>query len=195
MKPQDIDARIARQLRRLRPAFRGRLAALDLSKRLQRMQLRGLAGELLEDIEHFQQFGFTSAPPEGSELVVIPIGGKTSQCIVVACENGRYRFRLQQPGEAALYNKDGDYVWIRDGRIVEIKAQQKVKVDAPAAEFTGDVTIAGNLTVTGNITGASVADAYGSMQQMRVVYNGHTHHENNAVNGNTNTPNQQMAVA
>lgn len=189
MRPQEVDARIERKLRRIRPAFRGRLGALDLQKRIQRIQLRGLAGEGLEDIELFQQFGFTSAPPAGTELVLLPIGGKTSQCIVVATENGSMRLRLENAGESAQYNRHGDYVWIRDGRIVEIKAQNHVKVDAPTAEFTGDVHVGGNLTCDGNIS-----DATSSMQAMRDTYNGHTHHENNPVNGNTNAPNQLMGA-
>lgn len=211
MSPKDIDRRIARMMSHYRLPFRGKSTALNVSARVQRLQLRGLSREQLEEIELFQHFGFSSSPPDDSEIIVIPLGGKTSHCVAIASENGAVRFKLEKKGESALYNKEGDYVWIRDGRIVEIKAAGHVKVDAPSAQFTGDVTVEGNLSVAGDIAAVgniasaaniaaagnmaaagTVSDATGSMTEMREIYDGHNHHENNPVNGNTNAPNQLM---
>ncbi|MES7472754.1 hypothetical protein U6K92_12545, partial [Cutibacterium acnes] len=77
---------------------------------------------------------------------------------------------------------EGDYVLLKRGRIVEVKAGARLRVDAPEAEFTGNVTIAGDLHVQGDTTcDGDVSDARGSMQEMRGRYNSHTH-------GNTPPP-------
>lgn len=176
MTPQDVDRRITRALARQRLGFRGRTAALNLQARLQRVQLKGLADEILQDVELFQHFGFTSSLPNNTEVIVIPLGGKSGHCVVVASEAGALRFKTEKAGESAIYNQHGDCVYIRDGRIVEIRAGNHVKVEAPSAEFTGDVKVAGKLQVGGDIeSGGDVKDKVSSMQSMRDSYNPHNH--------------------
>ncbi|MHB8391753.1 MAG: hypothetical protein ACYDBH_19610, partial [Acidobacteriaceae bacterium] len=47
---------------------------------------------------------------------------------------------------------------------------------ASAWNLTGNVTLTGDLLVSGTIIGsAGVSDSYGSIQAMRVTYNGHNH--------------------
>ena len=49
----------------VRAAFRGKITLVVSSEPIQRVQLSGLADETLQDLEHLQEFGFTSNPPEG----------------------------------------------------------------------------------------------------------------------------------
>lgn len=45
-----------------------------------------------------QQFGLTSMPPAGTQVVVIPIGGATTHSVVVATENGNFRVKNLKGG-------------------------------------------------------------------------------------------------
>lgn len=165
-----IDKRINRALRNVRHAFRGTLSLLDTAKRISKAQLTGIVDETLNNIEMFQHFGFSSAPPADSEVIVLPILGRSRLSVIIASENGKYRFKGLLTGESVLYSQYGDYVRIHKGRIVEVKAAAEVKIDAPLATMTG------NLKVTGNIeSGGDIKDQHGTMQAMRTVYNQHAH--------------------
>lgn len=169
----------------------------DLPK-LQLVQLGVLEGETREGCERFQQYGMTSVPHAGAEAVVLFVGGRRDHGLVVAVDDRRYRMKGLQPGEVALYTDEGDYVLLKRGRIVEVKAGTKLRVDAPLAEFTGSLTIAGALQVTGNVTAANVsasgavADAAGNMAALRTAYNAHTHIEHGTGGGTTGTPSTGM---
>jgi len=72
----------------VRQAFRGVLNRINSSNPIQTAQVAGLADETLQDVEHIQQFGFTSNPPAGTEAIIIPLGGTSTHGIIVATENG-----------------------------------------------------------------------------------------------------------
>lgn len=138
--------------------------------KLQGVQVALLDEEARAEVERFQEYGFTSVPLSDAEAIAIAVGGSRSHMVVIATDDRRYRKKGLQPGEVALYTDEGDYVLFKRGRIVEVKAGTKVRVDAPMAEYTGDMHVAGNFTCDKN-----VSDANGSMQEMRGFYNGHVH--------------------
>lgn len=177
---------IGRALAGVRSAVRAIQSGLSLATRIQRANGEGLAGETLADMELFQQFGFTSAPPDGAQLIVLPLGGRTSAAVVVATEHGVYRFHLNAKGEAALYNQWGDLVHMRQDRTIHIIAGAKVEIDAPLLQVNGEVHATGSIT-----SDQDVFDQGGtkSMAGMRAVYNGHTHPE---PDGTTSAPAQAM---
>ncbi|MBE5529455.1 hypothetical protein A9J41_15140 [Laribacter hongkongensis] len=167
----DIDRRIGRALAGIRQAFRGVLRGTRGGKGSQLAQVDGLAGEPLPDLELFQQFGFTSNPPSGTAVVVLPLGGRTSHGIIVATENGAYRIGDLKPGETAIFNAFGDRFVFRDGRIdgatkaFRLVASEGMEFDTPAAQFTGAVTVKEALTGTGGmaISGGNGARVEGSL--------------------------------
>lgn len=147
---------IGRALAGVRSALRAVQAGLVLTSRTQRVSGEGLAGEALNDMELFQQFGFTSAPPDGAHLIVLPLGGRTSAAVVIATEHGAYRFKLDAKGEAAIYNQWGDVIHLRQDRKIHLQAAAEVIVEAPLATFTGDVHVAGTLTADVDVVGGGV---------------------------------------
>jgi phage baseplate assembly protein V len=187
----------------------------DDSAKLQLLQLAVLDGETRSACERFQQYGLTSHPFPGAEAVVLFVGGRRDHGLVVAVDDRRYRKAGLEEGEVALYTDEGDYVLLSRGRVVEVKAGTKVRVNAPAAEFTGNVTIAGALEVAGAVTakaslavagaataasvaatgaiaaGGTLSDSAGSMATMRTKYNAHTHTAPSG-GGATGTPSQSM---
>lgn len=184
MSPAQIRAMIERAKASVRSAFRGVLGQIDTTKPIQLANIDGLAGEPLPGLELLQQFGFTSAPPAGTTVIALPLGGRTSASVIVATEHSAHRFTLTQDGEVAIYNQDHDYIWLkRDGHI-KVKSSVSVEIESPLVSTTGDLAVGGNINAAGSIT--DLAESGGvSMGDMRSVYNGHTH-------GAGPTPNQSM---
>lgn len=182
---EQIDARIRRALGRVRQAFRGVLTRVNSAPAVQLVQVDGVAGEQLQDSELMQQFGFTSNPPPGTMVVVLPVGGNTAHGIVIACENGQYRLKGLEPGETAIYNQWGDYCVLKAGHVAEIstgtftvKASEKLRIETPILECTGTVKDLCDLPE------GSTMDA------MRTTYDTHTHPGDSG--GTTGQPNQDM---
>lgn len=181
---------IQRALAGTRQALRAVLSGgFVTSARVQRLNAEGLAGEKLTDVELLQHFGFTSAPPDGAQLIVIPLGGRTSAAVVVATEHGSYRFKVDAQGEAALYNQWGDSIHLRKDRTMRAVAGVKLEVVTPLATFSGDLQVAGNVTVggdaavTGTVTGTT--DVIGGGKSLKT----HTHGGVTPGGGNTGAPN------
>lgn len=170
------------------------LALVNDAAKLQGVQVTLLDEETRSEIERFQQYGFSCHPLEGAEAIVLAVGGSRSHMVALSIDDRRYRKKDLEPGEVALYTDEGDYVLFKRGRIVEVKAGTKVLVDAPDAEFTGNVLVKGNLHIEGDTTcDGNVSDANGSMQEMRDTFNSHTHSGVQTGGGNTASPNQEMS--
>lgn len=178
---RDIDRRIRRALATVRQAVRAVQTALNTGRPIATIQADGLAGEQFQDAELFQHYGYTSAPPDGTEVVIIPIGGKSAHGIIVACENRTFRLKSLAKGEVALYTDEGDVIHFKRGRWIDIVAGEKlsastkvaevnastsatitsprvtvvattkVTLDTPQTELTGALTVAGAITGQGGL--------------------------------------------
>lgn len=167
---------------------------IDDGKALQRMQIEILKGELRDSVERFQDYGFTSHPHEGSEAVVGFLGGDRAHGIILKVDDRRYRLKALEKGEVAMYSDEGDKIVLKRNGQILVKAGTKVTVEAPDAEFTGNVEIKGHLHVEGDIRGdQDIEDEDGTMGEMRTIFNIHNHNENGDGGGITDEPNQQMS--
>ena len=162
---KSVGSRINKAASQIRQTFLG-LVARGGSKVL---QLKGFSDETLQEVELIQQVGFSSYIPEGAKVVVIPSQGKTSKSVVVATTGGAVVVNVAK-GETCVYDQFGHQVLLyKDG-----------------IKMMGNVEIIGGLKVSENIESkGEVSDKTGSMQQMRVTYNIHTH-------GNTPIPSAPM---
>ncbi len=184
-------APVSRRVRML--ATRVTITAVDDSRRIQTVQVSGLEGEDLPDVQRLQQFGFSANPPIGATGLVICIGGSRTNPVVISAEDGSTRVLNLEPGEACVYNAFGDFIRLKTSGEVLVKARSKVTADAPLVHALHDMQVGGNLLVEGHttiaqnllvegaagVTGAlasatSVSDPTGSMAGMRGVFNGHT---------------------
>ena len=152
-----IDDRIAKFFRALRLPYRARLSALNGDPALQMAQGKGLAGEAVQAVEVLQQFGFSSGIPADSQLIVLPLAGRSSASVVIATEHGAYRLKVG-PGEARMYSQEGAYIHIKAGRVIEakcddfmldVKNQAIIKAGAGVVLDTPQTTVTGNMTATG----------------------------------------------
>ena len=146
------------------------------------LQAEILEGELRDDIERAQNYGFTSHPFAGCDAVIVCAGGSRDQAIAVVVDDRRYRLNLQQ-GEVALYDDKGNKVQLlRD--MVRVDAVDHLEVTAQTTRIVSAVTIDGPLTVNGDVatTGALTNNDVN-------VGSTHTHGGVQTGGGNTATPN------
>lgn len=196
MSPEMLQRMVNRAMTHERPAFRAVLTGINTSAPTALIQADGLAGEQLQDNELMQHYGYTSAPPSGTQAVVIPLGGKTAHGIVIATEHASYRLKALKNGEVAIYDDQGQSVYLtRAGIVVNggglpvtINNTPSVTANTPLVHMSGNLVVDGNITALGDIADHSNK----TMSGMRAVYNGHGHPENNIVGGLTNLPNQGM---
>ena len=154
MDIKTIDKRIKQAFNTVRQGFRGKVARVQAGGGVQKIQVEGLGGETVQDLEHAENFGFTSNPPAGSDCVVVPLGGKTSHGIIVTTTNGAYRITGLSDGETAVYNADGAKMVLKKGRVIEIDCD-KLNIKAPSGvNITSEkVECSAVLTAQGQING------------------------------------------
>lgn len=178
MTPVDLIRReIARAAASTRLAFRGVLGSFrNRTSGAVLASAEGLAGEGLKDVEIIQQAGFASGLPAGAQVIVLPIGGKTAQSVIIASEHGAYRLDLA-PGEVAMHHltEPDCSIHMKAGRIVrlkcdkfEISADTEVSISAPVLKVSDDIEV-------------RTAGTPYSLNAFLGAYNGHRHPETGAV--------------
>ncbi len=176
---------LKRALLKLQSAFRRRLDALfsrgelhatDTTGGVQKLQIELQPGEVLNNVEHLEPYGFTSRPLPGAEVASASMAGDRNRTVVLVAADRRYRKKNLVAGEVALYTDEGDYILLSRGRIVQVVAGTRVRVTAPDVEIVGNATVSGTLTVAGAIlSNTSIADPTGTLAEARGYYNSHTH--------------------
>lgn len=138
----------------------------------------------LKDVGRAAEYGFASMPIPGCHAIVVFVGGDRSNGVIVATHDQAHRLKNLQPGEAAIYDDQGQSVWIKRGGIVINGGGKPVTItNTPLTRAESD------LHVTGDIK--DLCDSGGStMAGMRGVYNGHDHTDPQG--GKVGAPNQPM---
>lgn len=191
---------------------RGTVTLVDAATKMQSLQLRLLAGESKDKVEHFEPYGFTSQPNPGAECLALFLDGDRSHGVVVCVADRRYRVKGLTTGEVILHDDQGQSVYLmRSGIRLTDKAGSTVQMKGDGSgemTFTAGLTInanskiVGTLEVTQNLTcdqsitaAQDVADQGGgkTMAGMRATYNGHTHSgtDSHGDGFTTTVPNQQ----
>ncbi|ERH56414.1 phage baseplate assembly protein V [Pseudomonas simiae] len=135
---------------------RGTLSLVDGLKKLQELQVKLLAGEIKDGMEHFEPYGFTSSAHAGAEVLAGFFGGNRSHGVVLCVADRRFRLQALKSGEVALYTDEGDKLHFKRGREIEIecmvlkvKAETAVEFDTPEIRTTGKIVSAGDQVAAG----------------------------------------------
>jgi phage baseplate assembly protein V len=135
---------------------RGTLSLVDGLKKLQELQVKLLAGEVKDGMEHFEPYGFTSHGKAGAEVLAGFFGGNRSHGVVICVADRRFRLQGLESGEVALYTDEGDKLHFKRGRVIEIetmtlkvKADTAVEFDTPEIRTTGKIVSAGDQVAAG----------------------------------------------
>lgn len=185
-------APIARRLGNM--LARGSVVAANGAGKMRTLQIRMMSDETKDNVEHFEPYGFTSEPIQGAEHVTAFFDGDRSHGVTLVVADRRYRLQGLKAGEMAIFDDQGQKVYLtRTGIVIDganlplviqnvptatVKAATKVRFETPLLEVTGQIK--------------DLSDSTGkTMAAMRSTYNSHTHHEND-VHGETNVPTQQI---
>ncbi|WP_295379537.1 phage baseplate assembly protein V [uncultured Pseudacidovorax sp.] len=183
MNERLIQRMLAPAQRRLQNLIaRGVVVLSDAAAKMQALQVRLLAGETLDAVEHFEPYGFTSRPKAGAEVLTLSVDGDRSHTLVIVAADRRYRLAGLEEGEMAIHDDQGQSVHLTRGGIVikggglpmlveeaptiTFKATEKVRFETPRFEVTG-LAIVQQLTV--GLAGAGVATMNGGTLNFNAV--------------------------
>ena len=170
----------------------GRVTFSDDSRSAQLLQVKLNDSETRDDTPRIAEFGLTSRPPDGSDVLVVFLGGDRSKGVVVATAHQASRPKGLLAGETMLYDlwgksvhltkaggivveAQGAPVTVNNATTVTFNAADSVELVTPLLHVTGDIMADGNIT-----------DSVRSMAADRELFNAHT-------NGSgTTTPSPQQ---
>ena len=102
---------IATIVNKLKSVFgKGLVDSVNDAGAIQTIKISGLENEVLDGIDRIQNYGMTSNPPKGSEVVAVFMGGSREDGIAVAVDCGEYRITGLQTGEVCVYSKHGNTI-------------------------------------------------------------------------------------
>ena len=140
-----------------------------IKRRGEPLQVSGLSDELLDGVRLMQQVGFSSDLPVDSQVVMVPIGGRATNMVIIASSDAPIVVKAGE-GETVIYDQFGHSVWLKED----------------GTHIKGDLFVDGNIESTQDIKAdGQVQDHKGTMQQIRDTYNGHVH-------GSSSGPNKGM---
>lgn len=98
---------------------RGRVNTITDSHKAQNLQVSLLSGETVEHVERLQNYGFSSVPVGGNDVVVLSVGGKREHLVAVAVEDRNVRPQGKESGDVIVYHAEGHYIRLTaDGKII-----------------------------------------------------------------------------
>jgi phage baseplate assembly protein V len=140
------------------------LQSVDDASKMQTNKAIGLEGELVEGIERFQNYGFSSSPLPGTEIIAVPVGGDRSHLVAVGCDDRNSRLKDVKPGEVAMYSHNGDYIRLNSDNKLEAKTKESVIDSTVKSEFKSpQIAIKGAQTAMGYDGGATTFNYKGDM--------------------------------
>lgn len=189
----DFGGVLQRMMRRIQLATGwGRVTLSDDSKTAQILQVKLNDSETRDGTPRIAEFGFTSRPPLGSDVLIVFLGGDRSKGVVVATAHQASRPTNLQEGEAMVYDLWGKSIYLTKsgGIIVDAKGTPVTVNNATTVTINAAEAVQMNtpvLRVSGNIeAGGNVKDKVRTMAADRTLFNQHT-------NGSgTTTPSPQQ---
>ena len=136
-------------------AGRGTLKTIVVSKNTAKAQGEFLKDETISDIDVMEDYGFSSNPEAGAQIVAIFIDGNREQGISIRTHDRRYKPTDLQPGEACMYHKSGSRILMKSDGSIEVDSTVGITLK------TGDASawlpnILGNCAFTGAPHGGAV---------------------------------------
>lgn len=144
---------------------RGRVAASDDTGPVQLLQIVLQGTDVRDNTPRAAEYGFTSLPLPGAQAVVLFMMGSRSDGVVIATNDERHRMANLLPGEVALYDDQGQSVYITRNGIVINGAGLPITINGNA-HVTGNLQVDGTTTSTGTITTQGDVDYHGTLNHI-----------------------------
>lgn len=123
------------------------LASIDDAGGRQLLQARVFAGEVIDGVERFQNYGVTSHPFPGAEGIALALGGNRNHSVIIAVDDRRYRLTGLALGEVALHDDQGQVVHIKrdglhlEGSNIHLKSAGVIRIHGAAVEIHGETYV------------------------------------------------------
>ncbi|ARZ01731.1 baseplate assembly protein [Yersinia ruckeri] len=132
------------------------------------------------------EFGFSSALPVGSDVVIGFLGGDRSSAVIIASNHQAYRHTGLSAGETVIYSQWGQFIKLTEAGIIIEANNQPVTVNN-ATEVTINATDSvlmktPILKVTGDIIDHCESNS-ATLKTLREAYNSHKHPVKNVQGG------------
>lgn len=115
------------------------LAASDDAQAIQLLQVQALPGEDHAEVEAWQDYGLTTHPIPGAEILLGAIGGNRDHLVAIRVGDRRYRLTGLAQGEVALHDDQAQTIHLtRDGIVVSTAQAEGVTVIAPKVTVLSD---------------------------------------------------------
>ncbi|RKE35300.1 phage baseplate assembly protein V [Paraburkholderia sp. BL23I1N1] len=174
---------------------RGRISApVNDAGPVQLLQAQINELETIDNLRRIAEFGFTSVPPQGSDVAIVFVGGDRGSGLVIGTNHQASRPTGLNPGETMIFTQDGKQIYLTAGGGIIVKANgQPVEVnDATTVTIVASTEIVADtpiLKCTGDILDNCNTNSR-TVAGMRSVANGHTHPVPNVQLGGPGTTTQ-----
>lgn len=152
---------------------RGVLSMINNSESTQKIQITGLDGETITDIERFQEYGFESYPKANAEALTLFINGNRDHGIAICIHDRTYRPTDLVEGDVRVYNWSGNKITLTNNGIeIEDKNSNKIEM------ISGEINITGTKI---NLLGATEAFINGDTFDtwitgtLKTIFDAHVH--------------------
>ena len=125
------------------------LMAINNAKMTQEIQISALEGELISDMERFQEYGFETYPLTGAEVLAVFLNGNRDHGFAVCVHDRRYRPQDLVSGEVAIYTDEDSTtpfrIQMKRGRI-HFRESDTEDIDIDTSK-TEDIGVSKTVTV------------------------------------------------
>ncbi len=78
--------------------------------------------------------------------------------MVIGTHDPKTRKKNLKAGEVAIHDNAGNYMYFKDGKLLEITVQDSVTINAPnGANINGNLKVKGSVTATEDITAGTIS--------------------------------------
>lgn len=118
------------------------LEAVKNTELTQKIQVTALSGEVITDMERFQEYGFETYPLEGAEVIAVFLNGNRDHGIAVCVHDRRYRPQDLVEGEVIVYTDEDKIlpfrIQMKRGRIHFRRSnEENIDIDTNKTEDIG----------------------------------------------------------
>lgn len=150
----------------------GILNLSDEQKKTRKLQVSLLEAMVRDGVNNPEPYGFTSRALKGAIIYWLALGGDLTKLTSLITSDPRYRPTDLEEGETKVYHFEGDFIHLKNGRIIKVVSGNEIQVEAtnkvtvtsplvhvvastkvtfetPLVEATQDMQVGGNLSVAG----------------------------------------------
>ena len=149
---------------------------------MQTLKATILAGEDRDDIERFQNYGFTSVPFSDAEAIVVCPSGNREHMIAIAVDDRTRRLMGLAEGDVAIYTSGGSFIKLTEGDqglTIEVSGDANIKADGDTTVETTNATVTASakahIDAPAVELGGTAAEAVIKGNTFQALFNAHTH--------------------